>query len=73
MAENLNEAKSDVVNMDIDEIINNKDDRQESSLTKMSEGKTENKIVLLLLLTIINHHKTLTTTEDDDKNRTPPI
>ena len=67
MAENLTEAKSEMVKMEVDEIINNKDGRQESSSTKMSEGKTKNKTEFLLSFTTINHHKMSTTIEDDEK------
>ena len=57
MAQNLTEAKSDLVKMECDEIISNEAERQDSSSTKMEEGKTENKFVLALTFTTINHHK----------------
>ena len=67
MAQNLTEAKSDLVKMECDEIISNEAERQDSSSTKMEEGKTENKFVLALTFTTINHHKTILTSEDDEK------
>ena len=47
MSENLEETKSELANMEIEETINNEDKQQEISEIKITEGKINHQIVKL--------------------------
>ena len=47
MSENLEETKSELANMEIEETINNEDEQQEISEIKTTEGKNNNQTVKL--------------------------